>query len=67
MMSCKQATHLLSQRMDRKLSVGETLSLRFHLMMCDGCTNFKNNMSFLRKACERVVADTQGASPAKDL
>lgn len=59
MMSCKKATYLLSQRMDRKLSAGETLSLKFHLMMCHGCTNFSNNMTFLRKACERVVNDTQ--------
>lgn len=59
MMSCKKATHLLSQRMDRKLTPRETLSLNFHLMMCHGCTNFRNNLTFLRKACERVVSDTQ--------
>lgn len=59
MMSCKQATHLLSQRLDRKLSARETMSLKFHLMMCTGCTNFRNNMTFLRQACERVVADAK--------
>lgn len=57
MMSCKQATHLLSQQLDRKLSRRETMSLNFHLMMCSGCTNFRENMAFLRKACDRVTAD----------
>jgi predicted anti-sigma-YlaC factor YlaD len=57
MMSCKQATHLLSQQLDRKLTKRETMSLNFHLMMCSGCTNFRENMAFLRKACERVAAE----------
>lgn len=63
MMSCKKATHLMSQQMDRTLTRSEALSLRFHLMMCTGCTNFRNNMAFLRKACQRVVSD---ASEAKE-
>lgn len=60
MMSCKQATHLLSQQLDRQLSTSERMSLKFHLMMCTGCTNFRNNMGFLRRACERVVSDSAG-------
>ena len=59
MMSCKKATHLMSQQLDRKLTARETASLKFHLMMCTGCTNFKDNMSFLRKACERVLTDAK--------
>jgi predicted anti-sigma-YlaC factor YlaD len=59
MMSCKEATYLLSQRQDRKLSATEAMALRFHLMMCSGCTNFGNNMAFLRKTCERIVSDTK--------
>lgn len=59
MMSCKKATHLMSQQLDRKLSARETVALKFHLMMCTGCTNFKDNMSLLRKACERVLTDAE--------
>ncbi|OGB26600.1 MAG: hypothetical protein A3I66_17305 [Burkholderiales bacterium RIFCSPLOWO2_02_FULL_57_36] len=57
MMSCKEAAYLLSQRQDRKLSATETMALRLHLMMCSGCTNFADNMAFLRKTCERIVND----------
>lgn len=49
----------MSQQLDRGLNRRENMSLKFHLMMCTGCTNFKNNMAFLRKACERIVSDTK--------
>lgn len=55
MISCKKTTELLSQQLDRKLSAYETMALRFHLMMCTGCTNFRRNMNFLRTACKRVA------------
>jgi predicted anti-sigma-YlaC factor YlaD len=66
MMSCKKATHLMSQQLDRKLSTGEAMSLKFHLMMCTGCTNFRNNMAFLRRACERITGDI-ATNPGKEL
>lgn len=59
MMLCKTATHLLSQQLDRTLSASETMALHFHLVMCSGCTNFRGNMTLLRKACERVVAEAK--------
>ncbi len=31
MLSCKQATHLMSEAQDRKLVIGERLQLRMHL------------------------------------
>lgn len=56
MMSCKKVSQLLSQQLDRKLSARESISLKFHLMICAGCTNFKDNMEFLRAACERIAS-----------
>lgn len=60
MMSCKQMTHLISQGLDRELSRRERMTLSLHLMMCRGCTNFRDNMQFLHKACHRL-ADGAGA------
>jgi hypothetical protein len=53
MLTCKEVTHLLSQGQDRRLSVGERLSLRLHLAICRGCSNFRGQMDFLRLACRR--------------
>jgi hypothetical protein len=49
MLNCKQASELLSQGMDEKLSLGKRLSLRMHLLMCHGCSNFISQLRFLRK------------------
>jgi predicted anti-sigma-YlaC factor YlaD len=46
---CRKMTELISQRLDRRLSVTERFSLRFHLMMCKGCRNFSRNMASLRE------------------
>lgn len=54
MMNCKQATHLMSQALDRPLRPGERLALWLHLLMCGGCANFQKQMAFLRLTCRRL-------------
>jgi hypothetical protein len=55
MLSCKEVTHLLSESQDRKLTVAERARLEMHLLICDGCSNFRKQMSFLRTACRQYV------------
>ena len=55
MLTCKEVTQLLSQSQDRKLGLGERISLEMHLAMCRGCTNFKAQINFLREACRRYA------------
>lgn len=57
MLKCKEVTHLLSEGLDRELSMSERVRLEMHLMMCRGCTNFKAQMLFLREACKRYAGD----------
>jgi hypothetical protein len=58
MLSCKEASRLVSQGLDRRLGFGERVVLRVHLAICDGCTNFKNQVGFLRKAMSRLGDDS---------
>ena len=53
MLSCKQATELMSQEQDRVLSLGERLGLRMHVWICTGCNNYRRQMGVLRAACRR--------------
>lgn len=53
MLSCKEVTHLLSEAQDRKLTAAERVRLEMHLIMCEGCSNFRKQMNFLRAACKR--------------
>jgi putative zinc finger protein len=54
-LSCKEATRLASQGLDRRLGFGERVALRVHLAICDGCTNFSKQLAFLRKAIARLA------------
>jgi hypothetical protein len=53
MISCKHATELMSQGMDRRLSLRERLRLRLHLFVCVGCRNTSRHFRFIREAIRR--------------
>ncbi|HEY6897722.1 MAG TPA: zf-HC2 domain-containing protein [Rhodocyclaceae bacterium] len=54
-MSCKQATDMMSQGLDRDLSWGERLGLRLHLLICIGCRRTRAQFAFLRQAVQRYT------------
>jgi putative zinc finger protein len=49
-LSCKEASKLISEGMDRRLSVTERIALRLHLGICAACTRFTSQVQFLRHA-----------------
>ena len=56
MLTCRQATQLLSEQQDRQLLLKEQSGLQFHLMMCSSCRRFGKQMktlSVLSKAYKR--------------
>jgi hypothetical protein len=52
--SCKEASRLISQSMDERLSFPQRVKLRVHLLICDACYNFNRNMRLLRQAVARL-------------
>ena len=54
MLSCREATRLVSQGLDRELALGERIALRVHLAICTGCRNVDRQLSFLRRAIRRL-------------
>jgi len=50
MRSCRDITALVSQGLDKQLSLGERLAIGEHVMMCSRCRNFKSQSQFIRKA-----------------
>ncbi|KXW56592.1 zf-HC2 domain-containing protein [Ferrovum sp. PN-J185] len=48
MLNCHKTTELISQGQDRSLTWLEKLNIRFHLLFCDGCRHFKQNMQDMR-------------------
>lgn len=53
-MNCKQASHLISDAMDRPLTRSEQVRLSFHLLMCRSCRHFRQQMQQLRQSIRRA-------------
>lgn len=72
MLSCSEATRLVSEQQERALSARERLALQMHLMMCAGCKNFSRQIPFLSNAMkaysERLdsVLEEADAKPPQD-
>jgi hypothetical protein len=56
MISCREASRLVSQREDMALPFWSTLRLRLHLAVCDACARFEQQIRFLRAAMRRYRA-----------
>lgn len=54
MLSCKEATQLLSQGQDRPLALRERLALRLHLLVCEACSNFRRQLDFVSRASRQL-------------
>ena len=54
LLSCKEASWIVSQGLDRRLGFGERVSVRVHLAICNGCRAFTHQMAFLRTAVKRL-------------
>ncbi len=52
MLSCKESAELMSQDLDRALGLHERFGLQLHLLFCYGCRNVRQQLKFIRHACE---------------
>ena len=55
MLNCKQVSELVSQSLDRRLSLRERLGVRMHLLMCDMCRRYRRQLLFLSRASRRLL------------
>lgn len=52
LISCKDASRLLSQMQDTDVALPLLLRIRLHLLLCDACTRFQRQLRFLRQAMQ---------------
>ena len=50
MISCKEASRLASQQLERPLTLEERVRFRLHLAICVGCRRMEKQFRFLRVA-----------------
>ena len=53
MLTCREASRLMSEARDRSLRWTERLGLRVHLLLCAGCVNFRKQLDFISTAMRR--------------
>ena len=53
LVSCKEASRLLSQRQDRALPLADRVKLALHLSVCVACSRFARQLAVMRKAIAR--------------
>jgi hypothetical protein len=54
MMNCKQVMTKLST--DENLSLMQKIDLKFHLMMCRGCSRFKQQLTLINEGFENLIS-----------
>ena len=56
MLSCRQASQLISQSLDRPLMLRERFALKLHLLICKFCKRFSQQMQTLHGAIKTMVS-----------
>ena len=54
MLTCKHASQLVSQSLDRRLTIRERFMLRLHLLVCNACSRFFMQLTLLSKMIHRM-------------
>lgn len=55
MLSCKQASKLASDMIDRPLSFKEHIALKFHLFICRMCARYATQIKIIHQATDRLI------------
>jgi hypothetical protein len=59
MLDCKQTSQLISQSLDRKLTLRERFALQLHLIVCKYCKQFSQHLQTLRVALKQVTSSIE--------
>jgi hypothetical protein len=59
MLDCKHASQMVSKSMDQQLSIRQRINLQIHLIICDACTKFSQQLKLLRKSVAQLAANIE--------
>lgn len=57
MLSCKEATRLVSEGLDRELPFWRRMGLRLHVVMCRGCSRYTRQITALNRLISHHYSD----------
>ncbi len=50
MLPCRRASELISDALDRRLSLRERVLLRVHLLLCGACRTYRRQLALIRRS-----------------
>ncbi len=54
MLTCKDASQLISERQERPLTLRERMGLRLHLLICAYCRLYERQVNLMRRALHEL-------------
>lgn len=67
MLTCKDASHLISERQERPLGFRERWGLKLHLWMCVNCRRFERQMALMRQALRKLGERTEAEAASTEF
>jgi len=67
MLTCKQASELISEHQERPLTRRERWGLRLHLAICISCRRFERQLALLRRALRQLAQGERVNLPGPEL
>ena len=65
MLSCKKASQIISQSLERKLTIGERLNLKLHLLVCKYCKYFSQQIHSISVALKLTASNIENDDTVK--
>jgi hypothetical protein len=65
MLNCKQASQLISQSLDRSLTLRERIALLLHLIICKYCKRFSQQVQTLRYVMRTMIDSIENNNTIK--
>lgn len=65
MLTCKQASQVISQSLDRPLTARERFALSLHLLICKYCRQFSQHLQTIRVALKQMTSSIESNDSIK--
>jgi hypothetical protein len=62
-LTCKEASRLISDGLDRELPLAQRVALRIHIGICTACTRLNSQFEFLRRAASQFPGPDDDLPP----
>lgn len=64
--TCKEVHRLISENLDRELTLIEQARMGVHFLVCRACQNFDDQMQLIRRAMRKLTL-SEGVGKSSDL